>query len=163
MSLKCYKVLFCCLSGPVSPFLSNSCLVKQFVGELWSEQLVLICSTKTGLFARGVFVRLHSFPSLHAYGVLKEAFEKVSAPTLFFSSSYHVYKWFYVYQVDICCKIFICLVYALSCHDCSSPALSLSPSYPSNSSVLLPAHSCRTLFLSAISLLPPLPHSLSWT
>lgn len=61
------------------------CPVKQFVGELWSEQLVLICRTKTGLFARAVFVRLHSFPSLHVYGVLKkEAFEKVNTPTLCF-------------------------------------------------------------------------------
>lgn len=68
---KCYF----CLNGLVNfPLLSNFCLVKQLVGELWSEQLVLICSTKTGLFARGVFVRLHSFLSLHAYGVLKEVF-----------------------------------------------------------------------------------------
>lgn len=61
-----------------SPFLSNSHLVKHFVVELWSEQLVFICSTKAGLFSRGVFERLHSFPSLR--GVLKEVVEKVRTP-----------------------------------------------------------------------------------
>ena len=77
---KCKLVsLVCCfcLNGPVDfPPLSDSCLVKQLAGEMWSEQLVLICSTKTGLFVRDLFVRLHSFLSLHAYGVLKEAFFK---------------------------------------------------------------------------------------
>lgn len=61
-----------------SPFLSNSHIVKRFVVELWSEQLVFICSTKAGLFSRGVSERLHSFPSLR--GVLKEVVEKVRIP-----------------------------------------------------------------------------------
>lgn len=73
-TLQGYGGMFVALVGQSLLFFLIPTLLNFFCKELWSEQLVLICSTKSGLCLGVILVRLHSFPSLH--GVLKKLFER---------------------------------------------------------------------------------------